>query len=301
MLMTVIPFLDAIDFTIASPDTALQMYEEGKLDWIGSPFSLIPTDAVRSLKSEGLLQVSPFFGTAFYRINTAPSLNGIKNPLADPKVRRALSLAIDRDGIVRSVLQGGQEAARSLVPPQMGLRTERYVQKKKEELAENLDGPITISYLNSERNAAVAQAIQKQWENAFGIRVQLEAVEPKVFYQRVSKREYQIAGGSWTADFNDPVNFLEVFKYKEGSANNTGWENLEFIDFLNRSSVCSGGTERDELLQIAEAILLEEMPIIPIYHFALNFVKRPELSGVVLAPTGRLDLRRACFIAEGNR
>ncbi len=286
--------LPSIDFFIVPPDTALQMYEEGKLDWAGSPLSTIPADAIRNLKSSRRLEISPFMATYFFRVNTSPRIGDKTNPLADPANRRALSFALDRDGIVGHVLQGGHTAARSLVPPEMGLNADGYFQDQTlPSLA--LDEPITISYSNTERNAAVAQAVQTQWEKTLGIKVQLEAIEPKVFFQRVSKKEYQIAAGSWTADFNDPANFLEVFKCKDESTNNTGWEHPEYIDLLNRSAVCKGGEERNQLLRKAEEIIMEEMPIIPVFHFVLNYIKNPNFSGVALSPMGQLDLRWAYF------
>jgi len=286
--------LASIDFYIAPPNTALQMYEEGKLDWAGSPLSTIPADAIQHLKRTNRLEVSPFLGTYFFRVNTLPSNGGKENPLANRLLRRAMASAIDREGIVQHVLQGGQKAAWSLVPPEMGLNSARPIDLETEG-CEKCGDPIVLSYLNNERNAAVAQAVQKQWEDRLGISIQLEAVEPKVFFQRVSKKEYQIAAGSWTADFNDPVNFLEVFKHKEGSTNNTGWENLDYIDLLNRSALCKVGKERDRFLQRAEAILMEDMPIIPVFHFVLNYAKNPRLAGVALSPIGQLDLRWAYF------
>ena len=153
--------------------------------------------------------------------------------------------------------------------------------------------PIVISYLNNERNTSIVQAVQRQWENTLGLKVELEAIEPKIFFQRVAQKDFQIAAGSWTADFNDPINFLEVFKFKNEGTNHTGWENGEYIDFLNRSALCKDRKERLALLAKAEQILLNEMPIIPIFHFSLNYLKRDELKGVVLSPMGQLDLRWA--------
>ena len=287
--------LSSIDFFIASPDTALQMYEEGKLDWTGSPLSAIPADAIQHLKNTHRLAISPFTATYFFRVNTSSQIGDKTNPLADSKIRRALAFAINREGIVNHVLQGGQIAARSLVPPEMGLKQEGYFLDQQEGFVQELDQPLTISYSNNERNAAVAQAVQKHWENTLGIKVQLEAIEPKVFFQRVSEKQYQIAAGSWSADFNDPVNFLEVFKYKDESTNNTGWENADYIDLLNRSAISKNKAERNQILREAEAILMEEMPIIPVFHFALNYIKNPELSGAALSPMGHLDLRWAYF------
>jgi oligopeptide transport system substrate-binding protein len=286
--------LSSVDFVIAAPDTALQMYEEGKLDWIGFPLCTIPSDAIQNLKQRGCLQESSYLATYFYRINTSPEIGMKKNPLSDPRVRRAMGRAIDRERIVKYVLKGGEKAARSLTPPEMGLEVEdSFAEAQFPE-----SGPITISYCSSERNALIAQAVQKQWEEAFGIEVLLEAVEPKTFFQRISKKEYQIAAGQWMADFNDPINFLEVFKYKDSGTNNTAWENSEYIDLLNASAVCMNREERLKILSSAEQVLMEEMPILPVFYYVLNYLKQPQLSGVALSPIGQLDLRWAYFEPE---
>lgn len=297
--------LKGIDLCMLSNDTEVRLFEENKLDWAGSPLSSLPTDAIASMKQEKKLHVNPFLGTAFFRTNTAEILRGKKNPLSNASFRKALAVAIDRTAITEHLLQGGQMPARSLVPPGMGLAQNGYFadgdpQKAHAlfvdailalDLSRDNFEPITLSYLNNDRNAAVAQIVQKQWESALGIQVLLEAVEPKIFFQRVSKKEYQIAAGSWTADFNDPVNFLEVFQYRDASTNNTQWENPKYIDLLNRSALCKGVEERRGLLREAEQILMEQMPIIPMYHFALNYLQRNELEGVVLSPTGQIDFR----------
>ncbi|HEX2582483.1 MAG TPA: hypothetical protein VHL30_00005, partial [Chlamydiales bacterium] len=115
----------------------------------------------------------------------------------------------------------------------------------------------------------------------------------KVFYQRIRQRDFQLALGSWIADFNDPINFLEVFKCKLGSTNNTSWENPKYIALLERSQVCRGQEERKELLRQAEEILMAEMPIIPLFHYAMNYLEQREVEDVALSPIGGLDFRWA--------
>ena len=286
--------IDGVDFIIASADTAFRMFEEKKLDWVGSPLSTIPSDAIEYLKKTEQLQSSPFLGTYFFRINTAEMIGKKNNLLSDPSLRQALSFHLDRDSIVESILQGGQAAARTLVPPEMGLgcHLESLNAQKNFSLKSNPES-LVISYMNNERNATIVQAVQKQWEDRLGIPVLLEAVESKIFFQKISQRDFQIAAGCWIADFNDPINFLEVFKFKNEGTNNTGWENSEYIDLLNRSALCKSSEERIELLRKAEEILMNEMPIIPVFHYALNYMKQKELQGVVLSSTGQLDLRWA--------
>lgn len=294
--------LDGIDFIIASENTALRMFEEKKLDWVGSPFSTIPVDAIEDLKKRGQFQSSSFLGTCFFRMNTEKFLRNKVNPLSDFICRRALACSLDKNSIVHAILQGGQTAARTFVPPEMGLSSDFLPDIKihtRSLFKENKD-PLIISYLNNERNASVVQAIQKQWEEALGVIVYLEAVEPKVFFQKISERDFQIAIGSWMADFNDPINFLEVFKFKNQGTNNTGWENSEYIDLLNRSALCKSPEERMDLLRKAEEILISEAPIIPIFHYALNYLKQKELQGVAFFSTGQIDLRWAYLDNKGE-
>ncbi len=299
--------LSGIELYMMPGDTEIGMFDEGKLDWAGSPLSTMPVDAVRSLKESEKLRINPFSATYFFRVNTAEKWNSKKNPLSSPLFRKALAYSAHRMGITEHILQGGQIPALSLVPPEMGLSEKGYFRDQDLQMARSLlmDAllqldltlatldPIKISYMSSERNAAIAQAIQKQWEESLGIKVELEAIEPKVFYQRVSSKDFQLAAGSWTADFNDPVNFLEVFKFKDASTNNTQWENSKYIDLLNRSALCTNKEERRGLLREAEQILMEQMPIIPIFHFALNYLQREELEEVVLSPLGQIDFRWA--------
>ncbi|MBI3508212.1 MAG: peptide ABC transporter substrate-binding protein [Chlamydiia bacterium] len=293
--------LEKIEFCVTAPDTAIRLFEEGKLAWTGSPLSTIPADAIQSLREKEQLHTTPFLATSFLRVNTA------KPPFTNVLLRQALSIAIDRKAITEHILQGGHQPATALVPPGMGLSQHGYFPDGDVDMARSLlQGalnewrmqaselpPITLSFVNCDRNIAIAQAIQKQWEKALGISVILEPVESKIYFQRVSRKEFELALGSWTADFNDPINFLDVFKTKEVGTNNTQWENERYIDLLMRSSLCRQEGERRQCLHAAEKILMDQMPIIPIYHFAMNFLVQEGLKGVSLSPTGGLDFRWA--------
>ncbi len=227
--------------------------------------------------------------------------------MSNASFRKALAFSLNRQVLTDHLLQGGQIPAKGLVPPQMGLSERGYFHDDHPEkavpllmdalleldLTLDLLEPIQISYSRDERNALIAQAVQKKWEETLGIKVSLEALEPKVFFQRISCKEYQLAAGSWTADFNDPINFLEVFKDKDVGTNNTNWENSKYIDLLNRSGLCRNLEERKQLLREAEQILMEQMPVIPLFHFSLNYLQRSDLEEVALSPLGQVDFRWA--------
>jgi len=298
--------LDGIEMTMVSDDTELKLFEKNQLHWAGSPLSSVPVDALSHLKRKNQLNIQGISGTAFIRVNTELA------PLQNPKVRRALALAINRQALVTHVMQGEQIPAMELLPPCLKLQEEGYfadgnTEESKELFAKGLKEmkitreafpTITFTYGANERNHMIAQAIQQQWHETLGIRVNLEAVERKVYFDRVSKQDYQLAYGDWLADFNDPINFLEVFKYKKQSTNNTNWENPIYARLLDRSYGVVEGAERDELLKKCEGILMDAMPIIPIYHHSMLYLKDQHLDGVLITSLGHLDFRWAHFDGE---
>lgn len=293
--------LSGVHFCMVPEDTELKMFENKELDWAGSPMSTLPTDAIAELKDQRILKDAPMLGTYFYRINTQ------SYPLSHPLIRRAFSLAVDRKAIVNHIIQGSQTPATGLVPAVMGVQQKPYFQDCHVEEARSLFAKalqelhldkenfpvLTILYSSTQRNHLVAQAIQQQWQDILGAKVALEGLESKVFFDRLKQKDYQIASGSWIADFNDPINFLEIFKYRMDSTNNTNWENGVYRDLLSISNQVAIPEKRKELFRQCEQILIEEMPIIPLYHMAMNYVQNEHLKGVVVSPLGNIDFKWA--------
>lgn len=290
-------------------ETELKMFEKKELDWAGSPLSALPLDALQSLKNENQLKTKKGLGSYFIRTNTEFF------PLSHPSIRKAFALAINRRAIVDHVTQGNQIPATGLVPLCFGLQKQPYfldgdvaeakrlfkeglavLNLTKEQLPE-----ISYMYRMRESNHLIAQAIQQQWYEAFGIRVKLEALEAKVFFNRVSKQDYHLAYGDWVADFADPVNFLEVFKYKTGGSNNTFWENTQYADLLDRSSQLADPAQRFALLAQCELLLMQEMPVIPILYSNMLYLSQPGLKDVVLSSMGTIDFKWASFEASQEK
>jgi oligopeptide transport system substrate-binding protein len=155
-------------------------------------------------------------------------------------------------------------------------------------------------YRAGERNHLIAQAVQQQWFEAFGIRVRLEAIEGKVYFDRISKQDYHMASGNWTADFADAINFLEIFQYKNGGSNNTLWENPRYVELLQGSFKVSDAAQRIQMLAESEKILMEEMPVIPIFYYTMLYVNQPQLKDVVLSSLGQIDFKWAS-LEDGNK
>ncbi|MDP1834809.1 MAG: peptide ABC transporter substrate-binding protein [Chlamydiales bacterium] len=286
--------IDSVIIAIVDEHTALNMFESGALDWTGSPLSTIPPDAFATLAKADNLQVAPAAATHWLRFNVQ------RAPFNNVKLRRALAMAINRDELIQNVIQGRQVAAMSIVPSSPRWESQELFQDNDLEASRKLFAEalqeldltvdqlptITIMYGYSERHHKLAQALQQQWHQALGIWIDLEAMESKLFYDKLKRQDYFIANGSWFADFDDPINFLSVFESKVNGTNNTGWESGEFRELLRLSSLQADPAQRQDLLRKAERILIEDMPVAPIFFYSLNYLKRPKLEGVSVSPTG---------------
>lgn len=300
--------IDTLILVILDENTAFKMFVNGHLDRAGSPTSTLPQDSIATLKSQQELKIKPGAGIHWFRFNTEAS------PLNHAKMRKAFNLALDRKSLVDHVMQGNQIPAIGIIPSVVGWNTGTAYYKDhdipgawnlfQEALIEmNIDKdsipPITLIYAANDRNHKIAQAVQQQWNKAFGIQVKLESQEVKIFAENVLKGNYQIAVGSFFADYSDPISFLEIFKYKKNATNRTRWENPDFTALLNASYRESQPEKRMAILQRAEAILMDHMPVAPICFASFNYLESENIGGVGLSDLGLLDLKYA-FIEDYN-
>lgn len=300
--------LNGVTLQILDENTALQLFKTGEIDWAGSPLSTLPQDAIVTLKEQGTLMISPSAGTHWFRFNTQ------KSPFNNVKMRKAFSMALDRQAIVEHVTQGNQIPAIGIVPPSLGFGQQQYFKDHDIKAAQKLfmaalidlkDAgqklpEISLCYSASDRNHKIAQAVQQQWKKAFGIDVALESCESQVLYDKLHGGTYQIASGAWYADIRDPINFLEIFKNKDNSTNNTYWEDQRFADLLNQSALANAADDRKKLLMLAEEVLMDGMPIAPIFHNSFNYLKNDNVDGIYFSELGYLDFKQAHFKAEDN-
>ncbi|MGG4460726.1 peptide ABC transporter substrate-binding protein [Brevibacillus porteri] len=292
--------LDKIEFSMVEDEnTELSMFENGEIDWAGSPLSSLPTDAMPALKDSGKLQVKPVGATYWYKFNTE------KPPFNNVKIRKAFAYGINRQILIDNVLQANQQPAMAAVPPTMGLNTGGYFKDNDQETAKKLleEGmkelgisklpPIKLSYNTSEGHKKIAEAIQDQWRQNLGAEVKLENQEWKVYLETMHEGNYQVGRLGWSGDFNDPINFLELFKEKDGGNNDTRWENPKFKELLNQSATESDPEKRKVILREAEQIMMDEMPIMPIYFYTHTWVKNDKVKGIFQDGLGAIDWKWA--------
>ena len=294
--------LEKVLYTIVEDETTeLTMFENGELDWAGYPTSNLPTEALTMLSKKGLLERCDISGTYYYIFNVK------EFPFTNTNIRKAFSLAINRQSIVNNVTQIEQTPAMGLVPPNLWTNRENYFQDNDvkeakrlfalglEELgitAEELP-PITLSYNTLVGHHKIAQAIQEQWHQAFGVRVRLENKEWKVFLDELQHHKFQVARMGGLANINDPSTFLDFFRYLSSSNNHSQWNNPHYSELLDKADQTIDPSERMSFLKQAEKVLMDEMPIAPIYFYTGVYVKKPYVKGVYLSDLNDFDLKGA--------
>ncbi|MED4782477.1 peptide ABC transporter substrate-binding protein [Brevibacillus choshinensis] len=292
--------VDKLEFSMVEDEnTELSMFDNGELDWAGSPTSSLPTDAIPALKDSGKMKTQPIAGTYWYKFNTE------KAPFNNVKIRKAFTYAIDRQALIDNVLQTGQIPATGAVPPSMALNKDGYFKDKDLDTAKKLleegmkeEGltkmpTVTLSYNTSEGHKKIAEAIQDQWKKQLGVDVKIENKEWKVYLEDLHQGNFQIGRMGWLGDFNDPINFLELYKDKKGGNNDTNWENPKYKELLNQSALEKDPEKRKAILAQAEQILMDEMPIMPIYFYTDSWVQNDKVTGIVIDGLGAVDYKNA--------
>jgi len=266
---------------IDDAETALKQYRNGEALWVRS----IPAAKAAAAESLPGFRYAPEYGTYFYRFNVT------RPPLDDPRVRKALALAIDRDSICRYLLRGGQRPARSFVPPILPpyepVQGPAYGPERARELLAEAGFPggkglrkLRILYNTSESHKLIAEAVQHMWRTELGVRIELLNQEWKVYLDSMSHLEYDVARSSWIGDYGDPNTFLDMF-VTGGGNNRTGWSHPRYDALIAQAAREPDPARRRQLLQHAERILIaDEMPIVPIYFYVNTYLVHPTVLGV---------------------
>lgn len=263
--------------------TEERMFRSGQLHRTAT----VPIDklAVYRRDHPGLLHTHPYLGNYFYRINTQVP------HLSDKRVRRALAMSIDREAIVRQVTKGDELPAYTFTPPDMLGYTAPDGFAYDPERARSLlaeagypggDGfPVTELLFNtSEGHHKIAVAVQQMWYKELGIKVSLHNQDWKVFLNSVDSGNYGIARAGWIGDYVDPNTFLDMW-ITDGGNNRTGWSSARFDQLiLEEAPRAETREKRYRLMREAEALLLEDMPIIPIHIYTSKSLVHPALKGL---------------------
>ena len=267
----------------------------------------IPPDKIEVYRREApeLLRVEPYLGNYFYRLNTQVP------QLADPRVRRALAMSIDREQIVEHVTKGGQQPAHAFTPPDTLGYTAPPGFAHDPEAARQLlaeagypDGkgfpPTELLYNTSEGHRKLAVAIQQMWKRELNLEIALNNQDWKVYLDSVNNGHYQIARAGWIGDYVDPNSFLDMW-VTNGGNNQTHWGDAHYDDLvLNCAPKALDRTLRHQCFREAEALLMAAMPVIPIFYSTRNYLAQPSVRGLPANLLGYPLFKQVYLAADGT-
>jgi len=275
-------------FPIENPDVEERNFRAGQLHvTYDVPSSKIP---VYQRESPGLLRLDPLLNTWYLNFNCT------KPPLDNPLVRRALSLAVDREAISRSIYSGAFLAAHSFVPPDCGsyqpAATAQLDLAEARRLLAEAGYPggrglptLPMTVLNNDKVPKVAEALQALWQKELGVTLSIEPSEQKIWIQTQQTMNHTLGIMGWVADYADPVTFLQL--RAAGNGNNwSGWSNPVFDQLLSTAAITGDAQARYELLHQAETLLLREASASPIVFGARNYLINPAVKNWDPAPLG---------------
>jgi len=238
----------------------------------------------------GDLKISPYFGSYYYGFNnTQPPF---KNK---PKLRTALSMAVDRSVITDIILGAGQIPAYSLVPSVKTFKAvpanwSQWTQEQRNQEAQRLyseagfskEKPLEVEilYNTSDNHKRIALAIAAMWKQTLGVKTTLRNQEWKVFLEtRRLKQGTQVYRAGWIGDYDDPYTFSQLL-HSENEMNHPGYSSEEYDELINLAATKNAGESRLDVLRQAEKAMLEDMPIIPIYFYVSQHLIKPQVSGL---------------------
>ena len=266
-------------YPIESLDTEERAFRAGQVHKTNKlPLPAIPAYLERDAPE---LFNAPYLGTYFYMLNTTlPALR-------DKRVRQALNLSIDRRSIVENVTRGGEMPAFHFVPPNCAGYNSRHqldfnIPQAQQLLAEaGYPGgrgfpTFSLLYNTLESHKTIAEAVQQMWKENLGINIQLENQEWKVYLNSKTSMDFEMVRFGWIGDYVDPNTFMDLW-IKESGNNNSGWSSPEYDRLIAEAGRATDREQRFEYFQQAEKILLEDVPIVPIYFYTSIYLLDPRV------------------------
>jgi oligopeptide transport system substrate-binding protein len=290
-------------FTLMDDENAqLAGFRSGEIDFI----QYVPTDEIPTLLASGELNVTDYLGTYYVSFNTQ------KAPFDNALVRKAFTLAIDRNFIVNQITRTGQKPASGFVPSGMSDAVagsdfretggnyysvadadyQNNVAEAKRLLAQagypDGRGFPVVEYLynTNDGHRAVGEALQNMWHTTLGVNVTLNNQDWAVFLDTRKTGGYSIARDGWIGDYNDPINFLDMY-LAGGGNNNSQYVSKEYDDLIAQAKGTAVQADRMKYLHQAEDILVgQDMAVGPLYFYTRYYMLSARVKGMYYTPLG---------------
>ncbi len=265
--------------TIDSNDVEERAFRSGQIHLTES----IPVNRIEKYRRERpeVIRLDPYLGSYFFRLNVN------RPPLDNPLVRRALALSLDRKTLAAAVWRNAMLPAANFTPPNtVGYTAAASIPFDPAQARELLARagypggqglpPLDILFNTSQNHRMTCEAVQQMWSANLGLKVTLTNQEEKVYFDTRRRMDYEIYRSTWIGDYLDPTSFLDVW-LGGGGNNYTGWANADYDRLLAEAAQAPDQPARYAFFQQAEAILLREAPIIPLFHYTHAFLIHPSV------------------------
>ncbi len=279
--------IDEIDFyPVELADTEERMFRTGQLD-ITNEVPLTKLAVYRREHPESV-RVDPYDGVYFYRFNV------LRKPFDDVRVRRALALSVDRESLVKNVTLADETPSYNFVPPNLlGYRSEHTFKADIAEARRLLaeagypDGKgfphVELLYNTLEKHKIIAEALQQMWRKNLGVDITLVNEEWKVYIDDQHSKNFQFQRAGWIADYVDPHVFFDLWETGGGN-NDSNWGNPDYDRLLHSSLSAPNNAARYAIYQQMEKILIDEMPVIPLFNYTRARLISPRVKGFYSTP-----------------
>lgn len=262
-----------------------------------------PSNEIEKLTKEGYIVNNDLLGTCYIEINTT------RDVLNDKYVRRALALSIDRNYIVSNIMKGGQKPAGSFVP--YGFNDIKgdfrenggdYINISKDEYYKNMEEAKILlekaGYKNGEKFPVFSikvpsgapllatEAMQEMWKNNLNVDVTIVLEDNITRLQSLLNKDYDMVLWAWIGDYKDPMTILDVM-LSYSYAQHTGFKNKDFDNLILLAKNSKDSSSRMYAMHEAEKVLMEYMPIIPLYYMTDSLIVNPRFKGYTLDSLGR--------------
>jgi oligopeptide transport system substrate-binding protein len=253
----------------------------------------IPLARIERHRNDPAFVSHPYLATYYFLINTT------REPFNDVRVRQALALSLRRQDLTERVLRAGEVPALWFTPKgtadfEPSQRLEENIEDARRLLAEaGFPGGrgfprVSLLYNTRESHRLIAQVVQQMWRENLGIEIELVNQEWQVYMVSRRNLDFDLARAGWAGDYPDPHNFLDLHLSTSGN-NHTGWSDPEYDELIHRATGIQNTEERFALYDKAEAILLRDMPFIPLYWYTRTYLKHPSVRGLTPNVLARRD------------
>lgn len=282
-------FLVIRDYT-----TAVNMFKNNEMDITNvSVANLIDFEKKEEIKS--FVDGSPFY----------IELNTKNKVLSNKKIRQAISYAIDRKSFVEKIMQDDSVPALAMIPYGIPGKNSSFREDYGAELFSdgNIEGAkalymqglkelkikgrvsLKLACDNRDTSQKYMLNIQEQLNKNLGIDVVLEPVTFQMRLQKMTSKEFDMLFAGWGPDYNDPMTYMDLW-ITNGGNNHTSWSNTSYDKFIQTAQITSDKAIRMDAMSQAEKILIDEMPIVPLFYRSRNYIVKEDIKGVVRRMAG---------------